>query len=191
MNFAGAAGRGWSPRSSNRRYVLHSNEGSSIEDKERGKFSFLCLKLTVCVKQVNREEALGIPTTDFLRCTGDKNLAKGQVGFFQFFVLPYFKELSKHIPELEGPTAQITTNKDQFKQISEGNGAMERVTPRDNEMMCDLLLISPFSMCFPFVFHWVSTKTRGIVGPGQGMSRSNRWAGIIRSSRRRSHALCS
>jgi len=85
--------------------------------------------------QVDREETLGLPTTDFLRCTGDENLAKGQVGFFQFFVLPYFKELAKHIPELEGPTGQITTNKDQFKQISEGNGAMESVTPRDNEMM--------------------------------------------------------
>ena len=49
-------------------------------------------------EQVNREEAVSLPTTEFLRCTGEQNLGKGQVGFFQFFVWPYFKELEKHIP---------------------------------------------------------------------------------------------
>ena len=81
-------------------------------------------------EQVNREEAVSLPTTDFLRCTGEQNLGKGQVGFFQFFVWPYFKELEKHIPELNTPTAQITVNKDRFKRVGDGEEQMVPVRTR-------------------------------------------------------------
>jgi hypothetical protein len=89
----------------------------------------LCVFLAFALsrEQVNREEAVSLPTTDFLRCTGEQNLAKGQVGFFQFFVLPYFTELEKHIPELKMPTEQITINKDRFKRVGEGEEQMAPV----------------------------------------------------------------
>ena len=97
--------------------------------------NFLCVCVCVCVcvafalsrEKVNREEAVSLPTTDFLRCSGEQNLGKGQVGFFQFFVLPYFKELEKHIPELSTPTAQITINKDRFKRVGDGEEQMAPV----------------------------------------------------------------
>ena len=42
------------------------------------------------VAQVSREEALRLPVSEFMRCSGDQALGKGQVGFFQFYSLPYF-----------------------------------------------------------------------------------------------------
>ena len=74
---------------------------------------------------------MSLPTTDFLRCSGEQSVGKSQVGFFQFFVLPYFKELEKHIPELQAPTEQITINKDRFNLVADGEEQMVpvRVTP--------------------------------------------------------------
>lgn len=62
-----------------------------------------------------------------MRCSGDQNLAKGQVGFFQFFVLPYYKELAKHVPELEGPTEQITVSTGRFERVRDGEEQMVAV----------------------------------------------------------------
>ena len=45
---------------------------------------------TEMVAQVSREEALRLPVSEFMRCSGDQALGKGQVGFFQFYSLPYF-----------------------------------------------------------------------------------------------------
>jgi hypothetical protein len=79
-------------------------------------------------EQVNREEAVTPDSVSgFMRCSGDQNLAKGQVGFFQFFVLPYYKELAKHVPELEGPTEQITVSTGRFERVRDGEEQMVAV----------------------------------------------------------------
>jgi hypothetical protein len=100
-------------------------------------------------EQVNREEAVSLPTTEFLRCTGEQNLGKGQVGFFQFFVWPYFKELEKHIPELNAPTEQITVNKDRFKRVGDGKEQMAPVRTRKAVHCCVCLCLPPPSPWSP------------------------------------------
>ena len=43
-----------------------------------------------------------------------------QVGFFQFAVLPYFKELVKHVPEFQRQVLQISANKEMFARVGAG-----------------------------------------------------------------------
>lgn len=75
-------------------------------------------------EQVNREEALSLPVTGFLRCSGEQNLAEGQLGFLKFFVAGYFNDLQRHIPELKGPTEQIDINLELFKRVAQGTEQM-------------------------------------------------------------------
>jgi hypothetical protein len=42
-----------------------------------------------------------LPQSAFMRCESEEQLSKGQVGFFKFYVLTYFKEFARYVPEFE------------------------------------------------------------------------------------------
>ena len=52
----------------------------------------------------------GLPESGFMKCTGEQNLAEGQVGFFKFMVLPLFQEFVRHMPEMEDKVLQLNEN---------------------------------------------------------------------------------
>lgn len=105
--------------------------------------------------QVEREQAVNIPESSHMRCTGEQHLAKGQVGFFKFWVAPYFEELAEQIPELKARVHQIAENVKAFAEVANGSRTMvsyecacllgvydrccpclqEPATQRDNELM--------------------------------------------------------
>ena len=48
------------------------------------------------------------------------NISKGQIGFIDFVVLPYFDAIAKIIPQMEYSTIQLRSNKEQWaKHIDE------------------------------------------------------------------------
>jgi hypothetical protein len=64
------------------------------------------------VKQVEREERLGIPVSKFLTA----NKAKLETGFIDLFVNPLWSSLHKLLPELSDRVEQMTANFSQWKQ---------------------------------------------------------------------------
>eukprot|EP01047_Picozoa_sp_COSAG01_P050869 COSAG01_NODE_5185_length_4425_cov_19.123121_3_plen_165_part_00 len=86
--------------------------------------------------QVDREKALGLPESGHMKCSGEQHLAKGQVGFFKFWVAPYFEELAEQVPELQTCVKQIADNAKNFAEVAEGSRSMVTIAVCTTVLAC-------------------------------------------------------
>lgn len=84
----------------------------------------LAKKWSVCIieeftGQVNKETQLGLPVTEFMRISGDiLKIRNNQTGFIDVLVLPLFKAIDLHMPELKGYTRTAEENREIWKEIT-------------------------------------------------------------------------
>eukprot|EP01052_Picozoa_sp_SAG31_P016722 SAG31_NODE_1118_length_9816_cov_41.561593_7_plen_102_part_00 len=72
--------------------------------------------------------------TEFMICTSETDLAKGQIGFFKF-ILPFFEACAKHILGLDHLVTAVKSNLQRYQQVASGSLRMPPVAERDSDIM--------------------------------------------------------
>ena len=81
--------------------------------------------------QVELERANGLPRTAFMDLGDDATvtttLAKGQVGFISFVLVPFFGMFPPHIPEIQAYVDELKANKEKWAEIAAGDRSLPSI----------------------------------------------------------------
>lgn len=68
---------------------------------------------------MKKEEEKGLPSLPFMKGSDEMSLAKGEVGFLNFVIMPWYEQMATCFPKLQHLKGRVEANLETWKRIVE------------------------------------------------------------------------